>query len=99
VTSNHNNSSNVIQIERLKIDQIIACLYEEDGRWYFGKIIERNQEETEVKVQFFKPVENEYTKRGCQLSTKKDVAYVPLNNIVKLVQSLKKHQVVRVSIM
>ena len=52
--------------------------------------MERDEERVEVKVQFFKQAGEDKPQRGFQLSTKKDVAFVPMTNILKLVESFKK---------
>jgi hypothetical protein len=85
-----NQQSRGIEFSQLKNDCSITCLNEDDGKWYFSKILERDEERVEVKVQFFKPAGEEYTQRGFQLSNKKDVAFVPMKNILKIVESFKK---------
>ncbi len=49
-----NQQSRGLEFSQLKNDCAIACLYEEDGKQYFAKILERDEERVEVKVQFFK---------------------------------------------
>ena len=85
-----NQQSRGIEFSQLKNDSIIACLYEDDGKWYFDKILERDEEYVDVKVQFFKPAGEDYTQRGFQFFNKKDVAFVPMKNKLKLVESFKK---------
>jgi hypothetical protein len=42
-----NQQSRGLEFLQLKNDCVIACLYEEDGKWYFAQIFERDEERVE----------------------------------------------------
>ncbi len=78
-----------IDFNKILVNSVVACLYEETGEWYLATVTEKYNENSEINVQFFKPSGHEAELQGFRKSTRTDTAIMPLKNIIKIVETLK----------
>jgi hypothetical protein len=78
-----------IDFNELRVNSVIACLYDDTGEWYLATIKEKNGDDFELKVHFFKPAGSQAELQGFRKSHKDDTAQVPLKNIIKVVETLE----------
>ena len=74
----------------MKLGDTIACIYEEDADWYFGKIVEIDKEGEEVKVEFFQPKGPEGLLTGFKFPSRPDSAWVTFQNVLKIAETLNQ---------
>lgn len=55
-----------IDFNKILVNSVVACLYEETGEWYLATVTEKYNENSEINVQFFKPSGHEAELQGSQ---------------------------------
>ena len=78
-----------IDFNKIHVNSVVACLYEETGEWYLATVKEKNNEDFELSVHFFKPCGNQTELQGFRKSARDDTALMPLKNIIKIVETLE----------
>jgi hypothetical protein len=68
-----------VQNDCLQPGRYVACMY--DNKWYVGNIVERNDTEQDLLVNFMRRIDE----RTLSWPTRKDECYIPLSDVVCLV--------------
>ena len=89
VNSQLSQTENYVEYNDCVIGLKIACVYDFDGLWYIGEIIEKNDNDCDLKIEFLKPNGYEAKNKGFMLSNK-DVALVNISHVIKIVTTLKR---------
>ncbi|KZS01556.1 Cc8L18.2-like protein [Daphnia magna] len=76
-----NISSSNFDFCDVKIGSVVASVYE-DGKWYLGKVLSKDDINMEMKIHFYKPAGEEAKLTGFQLSHQNDTATVALENVI-----------------
>lgn len=81
-----NVSTSNVDFCDVKIGSVVASIYE-DGKWYLGKVLSKDDINLELNIHFYKPAGEEAKITGFKLSHKDDTATVPLENVLKISSS------------
>lgn len=84
--------STVLDYNTLAIGTHVACLYQENGLWYLSEIIGKDDNLFECQMQFFSPSGPDENLQGFKSTkNKKDQAWVPITDVLKVVETLEKN--------